>query len=208
MVRVIQASNLELHEVEERFNLQEVRDLEFFSEWQGEMPDLSDFEEQTLNKVKEDFLVIAKYSPSEEIIKLTVLAHLLFAAGLTSPPFFPKAETPVEISFEDGSEVIRGRIDVLILHRRLWAVVVEAKRHSLNVSEGLAQALFQMMSSPNPETSMFGFLLNGTEFQFVKLIQQETPKYGLSRLFSLRNPGNELYGVLNILKRLKEVVLQ
>ena len=208
MVLVIQASNLELHEVEERFNLQEVRDLEFFSEWQGEMSALSSFEKQTLDKVKEDFLVIAKYSPSEEIIKLTVLSHLLFAAGLTSPPFFPKAETPVEISFEDGDEVIRGRIDVLILHKRLWAVVVEAKRHSLNVSEGLAQALFHMMSSPNRETPTFSFLLNGTEFQFVKLINQETPQYGLSRLFSLRNPGNELCEVLSILKRLKEGVLQ
>lgn len=208
MVQVIQASNLELHEVEERFNLQEVRDLEFFSEWQGEMSAPSGFEKQILDKVKEDFLVIAKYSPSEEIIKLTVLAHLLFSAGLTSPPFFPKAETPVEISFEDGNEVIRGRIDVLILHERLWAVVVEAKRHSLNVSEGLAQALFHMMSSPNHETPTFGFLLNGTEFQFVKLVKQETPQYGLSRLFSLRNPGNELYSVLSILKHLKEVVLQ
>lgn len=205
---MIQASNLELHEVEERFNLQEVRDLEFFSEWQGEMLDLSDFEKQTLDKVKENFLVIVKYSPSEETIKLTVLAHLLFAAGLTSPPFFPKAETPVEISFKDGDEVIRGRIDVLTLHKRLWTVVVEAKRHSLNVSEGLAQALFHMVSSPNHKTPTFGFLLNGTEFQFVKLINQETSQYGLSRLFSLRNPGNELYEVLSILKRLKEGVLQ
>ena len=201
-------NNLELHEVEERFDLQEVRDLDFFSEWQGELSELSNFEKQTLDKVKEDFLTIARYAPSEEIIKLTVLAHLLFAAGLTSPPFFPEVETPVEISFGDGNDVIRGRIDVLILHKHLWAVVVAAKRHSLNVSEGLAQALVHMMSSPNREMPTFGFLLNGTELQFVKLIQQETDQYRLSRLSSLRTPGNELDEVLSILKRLKEVVLQ
>ena len=48
MVRVIQASSLELHGVEQRLSLREVRDLEFFSKWQGEMSSLSSFEKQIL----------------------------------------------------------------------------------------------------------------------------------------------------------------
>lgn len=208
MVQVIQASNFGLHEVLERFKIKEVRDPQFFLEWQEDLPEISDLEKQMLDKVKEDFLSMVKFAPSEEIIKLTVLAHLLFASGLTSPPFLPQAETPVEIAFEDEDEVIRGRIDVLVLNARLWAVVVEAKRHSLNVTEGLAQALFHMMSSPDREKPTYSLLLNGTEFLFVKLLKRDNPEYGFSRLFSLLNPGNELYSVLGVLKQLRELVLQ
>ena len=56
-------------------------------------------------------------------------------------PFTPEAEKPVEIALENDDEVIRGRIDVLTLHQRLWAIVVEAKRQQLNVSLALPQAL-------------------------------------------------------------------
>ena len=40
---------------------------------------------------------------------------------------------------------------------------------------------------------------NGNEFLFLKSSQQE---YANSRLFSLVNPNNELYGVLQLLKYL------
>ena len=86
----------------------------FFSEWQEAPSDISDFEEQVLDKVKEDFLSLIEYPISEKIVKLTVLAYLLFLANPASPPFFPEAETSVEIAFEEENEVIRGRIDVLI----------------------------------------------------------------------------------------------
>lgn len=208
MAQIIQASNLELYEVEERFNLREIRSLDFFQEWQIETPEVSDYEKHYLDSVQEDFLGVSKHPLNEEIVKLMVLAPLLSLAGLLRPPFIPEAEKPVEIVLEDEDEIIRGRIDVLVIYRGLWAVVVEAKRHSLNVSEGLAQALFHMMANPDNNKPAFALLLNGTEFQFVKLVKQETPEYGLSRLFSLRNPGNELYTVLGILKHLREIVLQ
>lgn len=208
MVQVIKASNLELHNVKARFNLQEIRDLHFFPEWQGELPSISDFEKQLLDKVKEDFLSISEYPLSEEIVKLVVLSPLLSSAGLTRFPFIPDAEKPVEIVFEEEEEVIRGRIDVLSLHQGLWVIIVEAKRHSLNVREGLAQALFHMMSSPDSEKHSFSLLLNGSDFLFVKLVKQNFPQYSLSRLFSLTNPGNDLYSILAILKRLREIALR
>ncbi|MBW4690724.1 MAG: restriction endonuclease subunit R [Lyngbya sp. HA4199-MV5] len=207
MVQLIQASNLNLGEVKERFHLQENRESQFFFEWQGELPEISAAEKQWLDQIKENFLSFADYPLHEEIIKLSVLAPLLFLAGLMQLPFTPEAEKPIEIAFETEDEIIRGRIDVLILHQRLWAIVVEAKRQQLNVSLALPQALLYMMSSPNDQKPTFGFALNGTEFLFVKLVRQNSPQYGLSRLFSLVNPGNDLYTVLGILKQLRDIVI-
>ncbi|TAF31767.1 MAG: restriction endonuclease subunit R, partial [Oscillatoriales cyanobacterium] len=39
----------------------------------------------------------------------------------------------------------------------------------------------------------------------VKLVKRETTQYAFSRKFYLFNPGNELYSVLSILKRLGEL---
>jgi hypothetical protein len=44
MVQIIPASDLSLHQVKERFNLQQVWDYQFFWEWQGELPEINDYE--------------------------------------------------------------------------------------------------------------------------------------------------------------------
>jgi hypothetical protein len=207
MVQTIQASALNLLDVKERFNLSEVRNPDFFPEWQVELPEITEAEKQWLDQIQEDFLGIAQQPLHEEIVKLSVLAPLLFLAGFTRLPFKPEAEKPVEIAFENEDEIIRGKIDILLLHQRLWALVVEAKRQQLNVSLALPQALFHMMSSPNGELPTYGFAVNGSEFLFIKLVKQEPPQYGLSRLFSLINPGNDLYTVLAVLKHLREIIL-
>lgn len=207
MPQVIQASNLSLRDVKERFNLQQFWDSQFFLEWQEDLPEIPDSEKQWLDQIKTDFLSLAEESLHEEIVKLFVLAPLLLLAGLARSPFVPVAEKQVEITFEDEDEILRGRIDLMILHRRLWAIVIESKPKKLNVTEALPQALSYMMSSPNDAQPTFGFVLNGTEFLFLKLVKQELPQYALSRLFSLINPGNDLYEVLSVLRQLREIVL-
>ncbi len=42
---------------------------------------------------------------------------------------------------------------------------------------------------------------------FVKLVNGEIPQYALSKIFITINPGNELYDVLPILKRLTQIAL-
>jgi len=206
MAQVIQASELTLHEVKEKFNLQRVEDEQFFPEWQDDLPQATDAEKQWLDRVKANFLYLAEYPMHEEIVKMVVLSPLLSLANFYSYPFRPVAEKPVEIVFEDEAETLRGRIDVLVLHQNLWVTVIEAKRKQLNVLEGIPQALFYMMNSPTIREPLFGFISNGSEFVYLKLMQQDSPRYGLSRLFSLINPGNDLYTVLGVLKRLGEVV--
>ena len=206
MVQVIQASMLTLPKVKEQFRLRQTWDLQFFPEWQQVTTLLAESEQQWLDQIRSDFLSIVEHSSTEEVVKLFVLSPLLSLAGLARYPFVPVTEEVVEILVEGEDELIRGKIDLLVLHQHLWIVVLEAKRQSLNVTVALPQALFHMMDSPNSDHPVYGLVSNGTEFLFLKLVRQEDSEYGLSRLFSLINPGNDLYAVITILKHLRDVV--
>ncbi|MEQ9483989.1 restriction endonuclease subunit R [Coleofasciculus sp. F4-SAH-05] len=149
MAQVIQASELTLHDVENKFNLQQVEDEQFFGEWQGKLPELTTDQKEWLDQVKADFLALEKYPVHEEIVKMVVLSPLLSLAGLFRYPFRPVAEKQVEIVVEEKDEVVRGRIDVLVLHQQLWVTVIESKSKRFSLSEALPQALFYMLNSPN-----------------------------------------------------------
>ncbi len=164
---------LTLHDVKAKFNLQRVEDEQFFPEWQDDLPQATDAEKQWLDRIKANFLYLAEYPMHEEIVKMVVLSPLLSLANFYSYPFRPVAEKPVEIVFEDEAETLRGRIDVLVLHQTLWVTVIEAKRKQLNVLEGIPQALFYMMNRPTIRKPLFGFITNGSEFVYLKLMQQD-----------------------------------
>ncbi|MEQ8959520.1 MAG: hypothetical protein RLP02_16630 [Coleofasciculus sp. C2-GNP5-27] len=59
-----------------------------------------------------------------------------------------------------------------------------------------------MLANLDREQPSFGMITTGGSFIFLKLVPGESPQYRLSRLFSLLNPGNDLYTVLRILKQL------
>jgi hypothetical protein len=82
--------------------------------------------------------------------------------------------------------------------------VVEAKEKGFSLENAIAQALTYMMTAPNPEQPVYGFATNGSEFIFLKTVQNPTPQYALSDLFTLRRQHNELYAVLQILKAIEE----
>lgn len=70
----------------------------------------------------------------------------------------------------------------------------------------MAQLLAYMLGNPDSTKPTLGLLTNGGEFQFVKLTRQDTPQYAFSQSFNLRNPGNDLYTLLRILKRLAQIL--
>ncbi|MBW4668867.1 MAG: hypothetical protein KME60_15950 [Cyanomargarita calcarea GSE-NOS-MK-12-04C] len=57
MVQTIQAKDVTLNLLTERFNLQRVNDKTFFLEWQDNLPELNDLENLSLNQVKEEYLL-------------------------------------------------------------------------------------------------------------------------------------------------------
>ncbi|XZN94391.1 MAG: hypothetical protein ACM65K_15975 [Microcoleus sp.] len=67
------------------------------------------------------------------------------------------------------------------------------------------QLLAYMLANVTGDRPTYGLLTNGADFLFVKLVKGETTQYAFSRKFYLFNPGNELYSVLSILKRIGEL---
>ena len=214
MPLISQAKNLTLGEVHRKLNLHKSRDAKFFHEWRDIESPLSEDDRKNLDQLKNDLEDMQEHPTHEEIIKIFALGPVLRLAGMAKYPFLPKAEHIIEIdlSYEDKDEeavIIRGRIDILISHENLWAIVIETKRSSSNVLEALPQTLSYMMASKANDRPIYGLCTNGTDFIFVKLVKGEINQYALSDPFSIyRNAHNELYDVVSILKHLSAIVTQ
>ncbi|NJM59746.1 MAG: hypothetical protein HC849_05380 [Oscillatoriales cyanobacterium RU_3_3] len=83
-------------------------------------------------------------------------------------------------------------------------MVIEAKKAQFSLEAGIPQALAYMLGNPHPEKPALGFVTNGIDFIFLKLTQQETPKYAESYSFTLRS-ADGLYTVLKVLKRFAQL---
>ncbi|MEM6253419.1 MAG: restriction endonuclease subunit R [Cyanobacteria bacterium P01_D01_bin.156] len=201
MVQVVQASKLTLHDVETKYGLRLETDAGFFSEWQAEPIDLDEYQIQLLNQAQAHFRYLLSYPVHEELVKLVIIAPLLSVAGFYEQPFRPIAEETVEIAVKADDELVRGRVDILVLNEQIWVTTIEAKGPQFSWHVGLPQALTYMVSGEQPSTIRFGLVTNGTDLIFVKL-DKATGQYGLSKTFSIFNPGNELQNVVGILKAL------
>ena len=207
MVQTIQATDLTLHDLRTKFGLNLIEDDQFFPEWLEGLPELTELEQQGLDRVKANYLDLVEQPMIESTVKMVVLAPLLDLAGFYRLPFRITAETSITVAAEDEGVLIQGRIDVLVLQEQFWILVIESKRPTFSVDLAIPQALSYMLGNPNPQRPSFGLITNGSQFLFLKLTRQDSPKYALSNLFSLLNRGNDLYKVLQVLKRLSQVVI-
>ncbi len=207
MVQFIQARNIGIAYLEARFSLEQSDNAAFFPEWWENLPEISDLEKQYLDKVKLHFLRLVKYPPlSEETVKLVVLSPLLSLAGFYDEPFFIRSESSIEIAVENEDEVIRGKIDVLVIQQQLWLLVIESKRTAFSLLEAIPQALTYMLANPHPTKPVFGLVMNGSDFIFIKFSQINQAQYALSDQFTLLKRENELYQVFRILKKLGQIL--
>ncbi|MEM9218113.1 MAG: type I restriction endonuclease [Cyanobacteria bacterium P01_F01_bin.150] len=204
MVQAIKSNEITLRYLIDRFDLQLVEDETFFSEWQTDLPGLSLSDKKLLDKVRSGFLNLLNYPPMlEDSVRMAVLDPILFIGDFYLAPFHVRSEKAIELMIEDEDRIIQGKIDTLILKNKLWVMVIEAKRASFSVEEGLAQILSYMLASPQSESPTFGMITTGGSFIFLKLVHGTTPQYSTSKLFGTRNPG-DLYDVLKILKHLTQ----
>ncbi|MEH1884848.1 restriction endonuclease subunit R [Nostoc sp.] len=207
MVQFIQAQNVGLAYLEERFGLQLAEEEAFFIECFDNLPEITDLEKQDLDRVKLHFLRLVKRPPlSEETVKLVVLSPLLNLAGFYDEPFYIRGEQSIEISAENEEEVIRGKIDILVIQEKLWLLVIESKRSSFSLLEAIPQALAYMLADPSQDKPTFGLVTNGSDFIFLKLAKQNQPRYAMSDQFTLLKRKNELYQVLSGLKNLSQIL--
>jgi len=77
---------------------------------------------------------------SEEAVKIVVLSPLLDLAGFYQPPFEIETETPIRISAEDDGVIVKGNIDVLVVQKQFWILVIESKSTKFDVMTALLQA--------------------------------------------------------------------
>jgi predicted type IV restriction endonuclease len=205
VVQTIPSAEVTLRELKQAFGLQQTQDPTFFSEWAATHAVLSEAEQQLLDRVKVNFVELMEDPPMlENSVKMVVLAPLLDLANFYHKPFRIEMETSIEVELEDEGTVVHGRIDVLVLKNRLWLLVIESKRSDFAVTRAIPQALTYMLSNPEMAQPTFGMITNGSEFLFLKATRQPQAEYANSKLFSLVNPNNALYGVLQVLKRLGE----
>ena len=207
MTQTIQAKDTDLRYLIDNFGIQLVLDNSFFHEWQEDLPEINDLDKQLLDKVKTGYLNLLNYPPLlEDIVRMAVVDPLLFIGDFYLAPFYVKSEESIDIAVPDEDIIIKGRIDSLVLKEQFWVMIIESKRASFSIEEGLAQIIAYMLGNLNTDKPNFGMIATGSEFIFVKLVKGNPPRYALSKGFLMRNPGNELYDVLRILKHLTRLV--
>jgi hypothetical protein len=188
-----------LAEVEARFGLQRCHDATFFPEWRQDWPELAAREKAEVLTIWQRLLYHRSMGELlEGTVGLLVVSPLLGLAGFYDPPFLIRAEATVSLEVDDGDEILRGRIDVLVVRDDLWVMVVESKKTAISTRSALPQVLAYMMANPE-KRPLFGVLTNGDDFILVKLVEQT---YALSRVFSPYTMVEELEAVLQILRGL------
>ena len=91
---------------------------------------MNEVEQARLDQVRRNYLYqISDGILLKETIKMVVLSPLLELAGFYQSPYKFRTEVAVEIEAEgDNEEILRGRIDALVLQGKLWIVLIESKK--------------------------------------------------------------------------------
>jgi hypothetical protein len=212
MPLITQANYLSLGEVYRKLNLKKSSDRNFFHEWRDVNSELSEQDYERLDQLKDELQGIQEYPTDVEVVKMYGLGSVLRLAGMAKDPFLPSAGYRIEIDLNNGSQnesVVHSKVEIIITHPNLWAIVIETKRSSPNVLEALPQALTHMVASKENDRPIYGLCTNGTEFIFVKLLKSDVNQYALSSPFSIYDQdSNKLFDVVNILKHLTTIVVQ
>ena len=198
---------LTIADVENKFQLRPSLEPTFFREWQNDLPELTELEKASLDRLLVRFAGHRRRDIlAEGAVDKLIISPLLDLVGFYEPEYEVRTEESVEFALESDEEVLRGRIDTLIVRNRLWVLVIEAKR-TIMASLALPQALSYMMCNPEPELPSFGLITNGDEFIFVKSIAKPIPLYSASRLYSLFFPtgSQDLLEVFRVLKQIKVI---
>ena len=203
----------DIHQARQILNLQPAPDQAFFPEWQLGLPDLSELEKVHLDRLRDRYLYYAADgSISEGTVNTVMISPLLELLGFFDRPFKVRGEAFVRLTIatdDENSQLLRGRIDALVVQNHLWIVVVEAKHFGFSVLQALPQTLTYMMANPRTDRPCFGMITTGEDYLFVKIDRShpEINLYGQSYKFTLLSDEmNDLYRVARVLKRIGSAI--
>jgi uncharacterized protein (DUF1697 family) len=192
-------SSLSLSDLKERFALVRDRTHPFFEQ------SLSNYEQQALIRLKRNYENIIETNPLEEVVKLVVVAPLLDLAGFYQPPFSIRTEVSTKLIATEGNQTFTGSIDVLVVKRQFWILVIESKQSRFDVTSGIPQALSYMLGQPPQtqaiaENNRYGMVTNGREVVFLMLNPEPSPTYVQSRIYQVVEAEEDLTQILQGLK--------
>ena len=199
-----------LNEAHSKFNLSPTSDVQFFTEWFEDLPDISDLEKESLHRLKNRYLYYAADGEiTEGTIDRIMVSPLLDLIGLFDLPFKIRCEKFVKVEIDNEDTVLEGFIDALVVQNKFSVVVIEQKRFNLNVLQAIPQTLAYMMANPNSEIPVFGMATNGDDYLFIKL-NHSVSQYAISDKFTAmsRDENNNLFKVLKIIKKITRLVVQ
>lgn len=199
-----------LNEAHSKFNLSPTSDVQFFTEWFEDLPDISDLEKESLHRLKNRYIYYAADGEiTEGTIDRIMVSPLLDLIGLFDLPFKIRGEKFVKVEIDNGDTVLEGFIDALVVQNKFWVVVIEEKRFNVNVLQAIPQTLAYMMANSNSEMPVFGMVTNGDDYLFIKL-NQSVSQYAISDKFTAisRDENNNLFRVLQIIKKITRLVVQ
>lgn len=196
---------LSVADVEDKFQLLPCTAPTFFREWQDNLPELTELEKAALDRLLVRFTAHRRRGIlAEGAVDKLMISPLLDLVVFYEPEYEVRTEESVEFALEGDEEILRGRIDTLIVREQLWILVIEAKR-TIMATLAMPQALSYMMCNPQPEVPSLGLITNGDEFIFLKAIAQPKPLYSASRSYSIFFPtgSQDLVEVFRVLKNIK-----
>jgi Type I restriction enzyme R protein N terminus (HSDR_N) len=204
-----------LDDLERHFGIQQANDRGFFPEWRTDLPELPIADRTAIDQIHDRFRYQRKMGQvAEGMVNALIVTPMLGLAGFYDAPFQMKSERSITIQTiipidpeDDDSEtkILRGRVDFLVLQNQFWQAVIESKETSFDIEVGIPQILAYMMAAPATQNTVFGMVTNGTHFIFVKL-DRTLRTYGFSNTFSTLSAMDQLYEVLQILKRIGVVI--
>ncbi|NJN21846.1 MAG: type I restriction endonuclease subunit R [Leptolyngbya sp. RL_3_1] len=197
-----------LQAAHEQLGIERATAPDFFWEWQDNLPVLTPTQQGALDRYRDRYLTYAADGMiSEGTVQVIMVSPLLELLGLCDPPRRIQGERYVEVAIENDQQVLRGRIDVLVIQQRLWLAVVEAKHFGFSVLQAIPQTLAYMMGRPQTQATIYGLITTGEDYLFLKLQRSEPAQYALSHKFTLLSDADHgLYQVARILQRLADPV--
>lgn len=202
----VNARTITLTELRQRFGVRLNSSDRFFEDWLIQVPLVSEMESVALERIRQNYEYLSQEEPPlEEVVKLVVVSPLLDLAGFYQTPFLIKAEvsTTIEVSDDPDTSPIFGKIDVPVVQKSLWVLVIESKPARLDVTVGIAQALTYLLSAPATQNTLYGMVTNGREVLFLKLERGTQPlRYSRSSTYRLLESVQERQQVLQGLQQI------
>jgi hypothetical protein len=171
---------------------------------------LTESEQQELQKIRDNFDSYYSWGKiSEGEIKFMTISPLLWVAG-----FYPYStiritleEKIAEIYIEDDDTLIKGRMDILAVHKvrgsqtitPFCILVIETKNSEVSALTGLPQLLTYAYKGLDKQESVWGLTTNGMDYQFVHIEQGNPPIYQQFPSLNLIYPESSIQ-ILQILK--------